>query len=122
MFDLSDFADKDLERAFAIWNDVITRDPTLWESGINRVRIREALRNFTNAYGEAIDINTVQNPYVAGGVVSPPAGAAYLDRGNLRPGMTGPGTAVNAAFASIGWLWGGRWASPDYQHFSKSGG
>ena len=75
-----------------------------------------------HAYGEAIDINTVQNPYVAGGVVSPPAGAAYLDRGNLRPGMTGPGTAVNAAFASIGWLWGGRWASPDYQHFSKSGG
>jgi hypothetical protein len=75
-----------------------------------------------HAYGDAIDINTVENPYVAGGVVSPPAGSAYLDRSNVRPGMTGPGTAVNAAFASIGWLWGGRWASPDYQHFSKDGG
>jgi hypothetical protein len=75
-----------------------------------------------HAYGEAIDINTIENPYVAGSLVSPPAGNAYLDRNNHRPGMTGPGTAVNAAFASIGWLWGGRWASPDYQHFSKNGG
>jgi len=75
-----------------------------------------------HAYGEAIDINTIENPYVSGSYVSPPAGAAYLDRSNRRPGMAGPGTAVNAAFASIGWYWGGRWASPDYQHFSKNGG
>jgi hypothetical protein len=27
------------------------------------------------------------------------------------------------AFSSAGWAWGGRWASsPDYQHFSASGG
>ena len=25
------------------------------------------------------------------------------------------------AFASRGWAWGGRWSSPDYQHFSTTG-
>jgi hypothetical protein len=75
-----------------------------------------------HAYGEAIDVNTVENPYVSGSLVLPAAGNAFLDRGNLRPGMAGPGTAVNGAFASVGWFWGGRWPSPDYQHFSKNGG
>jgi hypothetical protein len=75
-----------------------------------------------HAYGQAIDINTVENPYVAGGVVQPPAGTGFLDRGNLRTGMAAPGTVLNDAFASVGWFWGGRWASPDYQHFSKNGG
>jgi D-alanyl-D-alanine carboxypeptidase len=32
------------------------------------------------------------------------------------------GDAVVAAFASIGWEWGGNWVSlKDYQHFSASG-
>lgn len=75
-----------------------------------------------HAYGEAIDINTVENPYVSGSLVSPPAGNAYLDRTHRRPGMAGPGTALNNAFAAVGWFWGGRWSSPDYQHFSKNGG
>ena len=77
-----------------------------------------------HAYGEAIDVNTVENPYVADstGTVFPPAGRAYLDRSNRRPGMAEPGTALNDAFASVGWFWGGRWAAPDYQHFSKNGG
>jgi hypothetical protein len=27
------------------------------------------------------------------------------------------------AFKSVGWYWGGRWTgSPDYQHFSLTGG
>jgi len=75
-----------------------------------------------HAYGEAIDVNTVENPYVSGSLVSPPAGNAYLDRANRRSGMAGPGTALNNAFAAVGWFWGGRWSSPDYQHFSKNGG
>jgi hypothetical protein len=75
-----------------------------------------------HAYGLAIDINTVENPYVSGTLVSPPAGNAYLDRGNVRPGMAAPGAVLNNAFATAGWFWGGRWASPDYQHFSKNGG
>jgi hypothetical protein len=76
-----------------------------------------------HAYGEAIDINTVENPYIEGGRVLPPAGGAYRDRSRYRPGMAVPGGVLVRAFASVGWGWGGRWAAtPDYQHFSRSGG
>ena len=54
--------------------------------------------------------------------VSPPAGAAYMDRSDVRPGMAYWGGALVDAFAAVGWQWGGRWSSPDYQHFSSSGG
>ena len=76
-----------------------------------------------HAYGEAVDVNTVENPYLEGGRVLPPAGRAYTDRGNVRRGMAVPGGVLVRAFASVGWLWGGRWsATPDWQHFSKTGG
>jgi hypothetical protein len=76
-----------------------------------------------HAYGEAIDVNDVENPYVLGSRVIPPAGARFLDRARVRPGMAVRGGALVRAFASVGWLWGGRWAgSPDWQHFSRSGG
>lgn len=76
-----------------------------------------------HAYGEAIDVDPIENPYYEGGRVLPPAGARYADRGRVRPGMAVPGGQLVDAFASVGWLWGGRWTtSPDYQHFSKTGG
>jgi hypothetical protein len=76
-----------------------------------------------HAYGEAIDVNDVQNPYLEGGTVIPPAGAGYLDRAVVRLGMAVPGGLLVSAFASVGWQWGGRWtSSPDYQHFSATGG
>ena len=76
-----------------------------------------------HAYGEAIDVNTVENPYLEGGRVLPAAGRAYLDRSRYRPGMAVAGGVLVRAFASVGWLWGGRWtASPDWQHFSLTGG
>jgi hypothetical protein len=76
-----------------------------------------------HAYGEAIDVNPVENPYLEGGAAQPPAGAPFLIRTPYRPGMAVPGGQLVAAFASVGWLWGGRWtASPDYQHFSATGG
>jgi hypothetical protein len=76
-----------------------------------------------HAYGEAIDVNTVENPYLDGGRVLPPAGRPYLERSHYRRGMAVAGGALVRAFASVGWLWGGRWAgSPDWQHFSKTGG
>jgi len=75
-----------------------------------------------HAYGEAIDVNDVQNPYVDGSTVIPPAGTAYVDRGNVRPGMAVPGGTLVDAFTSIGWGWGGNWSgTPDYQHFSING-
>lgn len=75
-----------------------------------------------HAYGRAIDINPVQNPYVSGGLVDPPAGNAYLNRGDVRPGMLVQGGPAVSAFDRIGWGWGGRWSSSkDYQHVSANG-
>jgi hypothetical protein len=74
-----------------------------------------------HAYGHAIDVNTVENPYVFGGRARPAAGARYVDRSRYRPGMAVPGGVLVRAFESIGWGWGGRWSSPDYQHFSTNG-
>jgi hypothetical protein len=74
-----------------------------------------------HAFGHAIDVNTIENPYVQGSYVSPPAGAAYTDRSKIRPGMAYDGGALVEAFAAVGWQWGGRWSTPDYQHFSSTG-
>ena len=75
-----------------------------------------------HAYGQAIDVNTVENPYVEGGTVRPAAGAGFVDRSVYRSGMAVPGGELVNAFASVGWQWGGRWSDPDYQHFSATGG
>ena len=76
-----------------------------------------------HAFGKAIDVNTVENPYLEGGRVLPPAGRAYVDRSRYRRGMAVAGGALVRAFAAAGWQWGGRWtASPDWQHFSATGG
>jgi hypothetical protein len=82
-----------------------------------------AKRWSVHAYGEAIDVNTIENPYLEGGRVLPPAGRAFTDRSNARRGMAVAGGVLVRAFASVGWLWGGRWSgSPDWQHFSRTGG
>jgi poly-gamma-glutamate synthesis protein (capsule biosynthesis protein) len=75
-----------------------------------------------HAYGRAIDINPVENPYVIGNHVSPAAGRPFVDRRRRAPGMIHDGDAVVRAFAAVGWGWGGHWRSPtDYQHFSSTG-
>ena len=74
-----------------------------------------------HAFGRAIDVNPVENPYILEGTVLPPAGAAYQDRSNVRRGIALRGGELVAAFAAAGWSWGGVWANPDYQHFSSSG-
>jgi hypothetical protein len=75
-----------------------------------------------HAYGKAIDVNTVENPYLEGGKVLPPQGAAFAKRTPYRAGMAVTGGQLVQAFAAVGWYWGGRWNSPDYQHFSSTGG
>lgn len=75
-----------------------------------------------HAYGTAIDLNPVRNPYVRSGQVDPPAGAAWTDRSDVRPGMLVEGGSVVVAFDRLGWGWGGRWSSAqDHQHFSTNG-
>ena len=76
-----------------------------------------------HAFGRAIDVNPVENPYLEGGRVHPRRGRAFLDRSRRRPGMAVRGGLLVRAFAGVGWAWGGRWTgSPDYQHFSATGG
>lgn len=76
-----------------------------------------------HSFGLAIDINPLQNPYVAAdGTVLRPAAEAYLDRSQDLLGMIHPGDVVVRSFAAIGWEWGGDWSGKkDYMHFSLRG-
>jgi D-alanyl-D-alanine carboxypeptidase len=74
-----------------------------------------------HAYGLAVDLNPVENPYVGCGMSRDPKAQSYRDRSRHRPGMVT--VQVRKAFASIGWGWGGSWAgnTKDYMHFSVNG-
>ncbi|MCB0971502.1 MAG: M15 family metallopeptidase [Acidimicrobiales bacterium] len=77
-----------------------------------------------HAYGTAIDINPIQNPYVSsGGTVLPSEGEIWADRSLRVPGMIHRNGVVVRTFTGLGWGWGGDWTSlKDYQHLSLSGG
>ena len=74
-----------------------------------------------HAYGLAIDLNPVENPYVGCGQSRDPASRPYFDRSRRRKGMVTK--HVISAFRSIGWGWGGAWTgnTKDYMHFSVNG-
>jgi hypothetical protein len=76
-----------------------------------------------HAYGRAIDVNPIENPYVtSAGSVAHAAGRPYVARARVRPGMAIEGGALVRAFDAAGWDWGGRWSGDrDYQHFSANG-
>jgi hypothetical protein len=75
-----------------------------------------------HAYGLAVDVNPLQNPYVAeDGFTRNRYARPYRDRSQDLPGMIHEGDVVVRAFAAIGWEWGGRWSSGrDYMHFSAN--
>jgi len=90
-------------------------------SAFNWRYIAGTTRLSRHAFGMAIDINPIQNPYLRGERLLPAAGEPYLDRSYVRPGMIIPGDAVYTAFISRGWTWGGNWTTPrDYHHFELS--
>ncbi len=69
-----------------------------------------------HAYGLAIDINPLLNPYIKGEDVRP-KGAVY---DMTRSGTIVDGGDVVQVFEGKGWVWGGRFKSlKDYQHFEK---
>ena len=74
-----------------------------------------------HAFGLAVDLNPVENPYVGCGQSRDPSARRFFDRSRHRRGMVTP--RVIAAFRSIGWGWGGSWAGTtrDYMHFSSTG-
>jgi len=62
-----------------------------------------------HALGRAIDLNPLENPWRRPDRILPAAGAAFADRGDIRPGMfVRPGPVV-AALDEQGWEWGGDW-------------
>lgn len=72
-----------------------------------------------HAYGRAIDVNPLLNPYRdAAGEIQPATAEVYLDRNRIDPGLLHDGDPAVRAFTDRGWTWGGHWTSPvDYQHF-----
>jgi hypothetical protein len=100
-------------------------------SGFNGRKITGGSSLSMHAYGLAIDINPVQNPYVKRTgdklAFSPPAGVSYANRFSDRPNkknFAGMAETVIDVFANEGFLiWGGYWDDPiDYQHFQVSQG
>ena len=92
-------------------------------SSFNDRAIKGSSVTSLHAYGLAIDLNPVQNPFVkrerAALKITPKGAEPYSDRKSLRPGMA---EAVVDVFADHGFvIWGGDWHNPtDYQHFQVS--
>lgn len=73
-----------------------------------------------HSYGNAIDINTLINPYIKGDKILPPAGKKYVDRTEYHPGKITKDSFIYNEFVKRGWSWGGNWHDlQDYQHFEK---
>lgn len=85
-----------------------------------------------HAYGLAIDINPIQNPYItfpykdpAIAIYNPHAGRQYANRLQNRPDKPfryGMVEQIKDVFSHYGFpIWGGNWDSPiDYHHFQVS--
>jgi poly-gamma-glutamate synthesis protein (capsule biosynthesis protein) len=90
-------------------------------SGFN-CRFVDGTENWSNhAFGLAVDINPLINPWARNGNVLPIEGEAYTDRTLGLPGMINSGDEAITIFEELGWSWGGVWRSADYMHFSKPG-
>ena len=69
-----------------------------------------------HAYGLAIDINPLLNPYIKN-EQSIPAGSTY---DTTKAGTISSGSQLVKEFKDRGWKWGGDWINlKDYQHFEK---
>lgn len=78
-----------------------------------------------HAYGFAVDINPLYNPYVRRWeddslLILPPSGADFVERNSDVKGKICPGNVCYNAFVSRGWEWGGDWTDiDDNHHFQK---
>ena len=79
-----------------------------------------------HAYGLAVDINPLYNPYITYNKdhsinVAPAAGEEYADRSNAFPYKIDENDLCCRLFKEHGFTWGGDWNScKDYQHFQKT--
>ncbi len=80
-----------------------------------------------HAYGKAIDLNPLENPYISSnGKIEHKASLKYRIRKRLNnkpqyKALLLQGDLAVRAFKKRGWRWGGDWHSiKDYQHFDKN--
>lgn len=78
-----------------------------------------------HSYGNAIDINTFENPYVTRSKVYPAkAKKRYVKNRSKHlgdPGVLRRKSGITRVFLQARWSWGGFWAHRDWQHFSVNG-
>jgi hypothetical protein len=79
-----------------------------------------------HSYGKAIDINPIENPYIArSGRIAHKASQQYRKRVHRVDSYADRAVLLRGdravkLFKSYGWKWGGEWRYvKDYQHFSK---
>ena len=79
-----------------------------------------------HSYGKAIDINPIENPYIArSGRISHKASLTYRKRVHKKDTYADKAVLLKGdksvqIFKKYGWVWGGDWSGvKDYQHFSK---
>jgi len=79
-----------------------------------------------HAYGKAIDINPIENPYISrNGHISHQASQKYRKRVHQNDTYEDKALLLNhdkavKLFKEYGWKWGGEWHGlKDYQHFSR---
>ena len=80
-----------------------------------------------HAFGKAIDLNPLENPYVSrSGRIAHKASLKFRERKRKHPfkaeyrAVLLPGDPAVKAFKKRDWRWGGDWRSiKDYQHFDK---
>ena len=75
-----------------------------------------------HAYGEAVDLDPRENPYVGCGMTRDKTARSYMKRRHVRPGMV-TRAIYRKTFGAVGWGWGGLWSgsTKDYMHFSTNG-
>ncbi len=90
-------------------------------SGFNSRKIEGTDYWSNHAYGLAIDINPLYNPYVAeGDVVLPATAREYIDRTQAFDMKIDTTDLCYQLFIEHGFTWGGEWENvKDYMHFEK---
>ena len=73
-----------------------------------------------HAYGRAIDINPLYNPYITSNGYTPENAGDYVDRSGENPYKINEDDLCYQLFDERGFFWGGHWKNvKDYQHFQK---
>lgn len=74
-----------------------------------------------HAYGLAIDVNPLYNPYITASGYEPYNAGDYIDRTLDTPYKIDESDLCYQLFTQRGFTWGGSWSSvKDYQHFQKA--